>query len=135
MAHFKKGQSGNPKGRPKGATDRRNALRGLLEPHAPELVEKAVELALEGDATALRMCLDRLIPSLPADSSPVVLGPVADNNPTKAGEAILAQAFSGTISPETAQRLLGSLRTQTQIAEVGELEERITALEAEGAAQ
>jgi hypothetical protein len=99
MAHFKKGQSGNPKGRPKGATDRRGALRELLEPHAPELVEKAVELALEGDATALRMCLDRLIPSLPADSSPVVLGPVADNNPTKAGEAILAQAFSGTISP------------------------------------
>jgi len=59
---FKKGESGNPAGRPKGTKDRRTELRGLLEPHAEELVAKAVELALAGDVTALRICMDRLIP-------------------------------------------------------------------------
>src|SRR4051812_21410410 len=63
---FKKGRSGNPRGKPKGAKDKRTALRGLLQPHERELVQKAVDLALAGDTTALRMCMDRLMPPLRA---------------------------------------------------------------------
>ena len=37
-------------------------LRKLLEPHASDLVTKAVELALAGDTMALRLCLERLLP-------------------------------------------------------------------------
>ena len=61
---FQKGQSGNPSGRPKGTKDKRTELRELLQPHAPALIEKAVEMALEGDTTALKMCLDRIIPAM-----------------------------------------------------------------------
>lgn len=61
---FRKGQSGNPQGRPKGTKDKRTATRELLEPHAESLIDKAVELALKGDTTALKMCLDRLVPTL-----------------------------------------------------------------------
>lgn len=61
---FKAGQSGNPKGRPKGSKDKRTELRELLEPHAPELIQKAVDMALGGDVSALKMCLDRLIPPI-----------------------------------------------------------------------
>ena len=61
---FERGQSGNPTGRPPGTKDKRTALRELLEPHAPALIEKAVSLALEGDITAIKICLDRLIPAL-----------------------------------------------------------------------
>lgn len=63
---FKKGQSGNPKGRPAGTKDKRRELRALLEPHAPALIEKAVQMALKGDTTALRLCLDRLLPPMRA---------------------------------------------------------------------
>ncbi|MGH8625106.1 MAG: DUF5681 domain-containing protein [Gammaproteobacteria bacterium] len=59
---WKQGQSGNPEGRPPGAKDKRTALRALLTPHAQELVMRAVELAKSGDTTALRLCLERLIP-------------------------------------------------------------------------
>jgi hypothetical protein len=38
----------------------------MLEPHAPELIAKVVERALEGDTTALRIAMDRLLPRLPA---------------------------------------------------------------------
>lgn len=64
MAQFKPGQSGNPAGRPKGAKNRSTELRSLLEPHAPALVEKAVQMALEGDTVALKLCLDRIIPTM-----------------------------------------------------------------------
>lgn len=59
---FQRGKSGNPAGRPKGSKDKRTELRALLEPHAPALVQKAVEQALDGDTAALKLCLDRLIP-------------------------------------------------------------------------
>lgn len=62
MAQFEKGQSGNPAGRPKGIADKRTELKSLLEPHAPALVQKVVEKALNGDMQALKICIDRLIP-------------------------------------------------------------------------
>ncbi len=55
---FKRGQSGNPDGRPPGIPDKRTALRELLLPHADALVGKAVERALAGDASALRICIE-----------------------------------------------------------------------------
>lgn len=70
---FKPGQSGNPAGKPKGAKDKRTALRELLLPHAADLVKKAVDMALAGDATALRICIDRLIPAAKAKDSPITL--------------------------------------------------------------
>ena len=63
---FKAGKSGNPQGRPKGSKDKRTELRALLEPHAPALVEKAVQMALDGDTVALKLCLDRIIPAMRA---------------------------------------------------------------------
>ena len=60
---FEKGKSGNPGGRPRGARSRTTlAAQVLLDGEAEALTRKAVELALGGDVTALRLCLDRVIP-------------------------------------------------------------------------
>src|ERR1700680_389145 len=60
---FKKGKSGNPTGRPRGARNRTTiAAETLLEGEAENLTRKAVELALNSDIQALRLCLDRIIP-------------------------------------------------------------------------
>jgi hypothetical protein len=60
---FVKGKSGNIKGRPQGARNRTTlAAEALLDGEAEALTRKAVELALNGDINALRLCLDRLIP-------------------------------------------------------------------------
>ena len=59
---FAKGRSGNPAGRPRGTRNRSTlAAQMLLQGEAEALTRKAVELALGGDPTALRLCLDRLI--------------------------------------------------------------------------
>jgi hypothetical protein len=61
---FKPGQSGNPDGRPKGARNRATvAAERLLDGEAEALSRKAVQLALAGDLSALRLCLDRVVPA------------------------------------------------------------------------
>jgi hypothetical protein len=57
------GQSGNPAGKPKGTRNRATvAAEALLEGEAEMLTRKAIELGLSGDTTALRLCLERLMP-------------------------------------------------------------------------
>ncbi len=61
---FQKGMSGNPSGRPIGHRNRATlAVESLLDGQAERLTQKAVEMALEGDTTALRLCLERICPA------------------------------------------------------------------------
>jgi hypothetical protein len=58
---YKPGQSGNPYGRPRGARNRATvAAERLLDGEADALTRKAIELAKEGDTTALRLCIERI---------------------------------------------------------------------------
>jgi hypothetical protein len=58
---FRKGESGNPAGRPAGAKNKATlAAQALLEGEAEALTRKAVELAMQGNALALKLCLDRV---------------------------------------------------------------------------
>ena len=60
---FKPGQSGNPAGRKKGIVDKRVKYREMLATHAPEIVEKCVDLARSGDVNAIKLCFQKLIPN------------------------------------------------------------------------
>ena len=54
----------NPAGRPKGLVNKYTALsRELLSAKGPEIVEKVIEMALEGDRHCLKMCMDRIVPA------------------------------------------------------------------------
>jgi hypothetical protein len=60
---FTPGTSGNPSGRPKAARNRATvAAEAFLGGEAAALTRKAIDLALAGDVTALRLCLERLVP-------------------------------------------------------------------------
>ena len=76
---FEKGCSGNPAGRPKGAVNCTTmAAQELLSGEAQRLTRKAVELALEGNLGALRLCLDRILPIRRGPPLQIDLGPVSD---------------------------------------------------------
>ncbi|QLZ70636.1 hypothetical protein FOLKNPGA_03450 [Legionella sp. PC1000] len=120
MAKFQKGHSGNPAGRKPGIRNRRTQLSQLLEPHAEQLVNKAVELALSGDINALKLCLDRLIPK--ATSQPIQLKlDECDfekiDNLSAIGRMIMLSIASGHILPEEGQRLMSIVDAQRKLIE------------------
>ena len=59
---FIRGRSGNPAGRPPGLRNRATlAAEQMLDGEAERLTRLALDLAHDGDKTALRLCLDRII--------------------------------------------------------------------------
>jgi hypothetical protein len=57
-------RSGNPAGRLPGTKNRATkAAEALLDGEAQALTRKAIDLALAGDTTALRLCLERIVPA------------------------------------------------------------------------
>ena len=68
---WKPGQSGNPKGRPKGSKNKLSLLReavlesaeNIVLSNFEDIVQATVELAKQGDATALKIVWDRIIPA------------------------------------------------------------------------
>jgi hypothetical protein len=117
---FKPGQSGNPEGRPKGARNRATiAAERLLDGEVGALTRKAIELAKRGDTVALRLCLDRIVPT--RKDRPVVftlpnLERAADA--VKASAAIVQAVGSGDLTPSEAADLSkvvdGFARMETQ---------------------
>jgi Family of unknown function (DUF5681) len=62
---FEKGQSGNPAGRPPGSRNRATMLgEAMFQGKAEAIIGKAIEKAMEGDMTAIRLCLERVFPRL-----------------------------------------------------------------------
>lgn len=130
MAKYKQGQSGNPRGRPKGSRDKRTAIRSLLEPHSEKLVNTVIARALDGDIAALKLCFDRLMPPLRAKDEKVNLpGLGSAATLTEQGEAILKALADGGITPIEASSLMSTISTLAKIIEIDELERRVTEIE------
>ena len=102
-------------------------MRELLEPHAEELVAKVVEIAKNGDTTALRICIDRLIPPIKARDEPVSAS--LSGSLGEQGRSVLDALATGTVTPDQAATMLTAIATQARIVEVDEIEKRVTALE------
>ena len=122
-------RAGNPIGRPKGIQDRRVSLRAMLDPHKDALVEKAVELALGGDTQALKLCMDRLIPSIKSVEMPVQ-AEISGDNLSDQARSVIALAGQGQHSIQEITGLMQAISSLARIIDVDELERRITTLEA-----
>jgi hypothetical protein len=124
-------QLGNP-GRPKGARHRTTlAMQALLEGEGEALTRKAVEMALAGDAVALRLCMDRLLPAL--RERPVIVDLPALGSPSDAvaaSAALLAAVAGGEVAPGEARELGRLIELHIKALEVHELETRLATLEA-----
>jgi Family of unknown function (DUF5681) len=97
---FTPGQSGNPRGKLKGMRNRATlAAEALLDGEAEALTRKAVEMALAGDVTALKLCLERLVPPRKERPLSFALPPLASAEDTaKAIDGVLAALAQGLVT-------------------------------------
>jgi uncharacterized protein DUF5681 len=124
-------QPGNP-GRPKGARHRATlAAEVLLDGEAEALSRKAVEMALAGDTTALRLCLDRILP--PRRERPVNFTLPSLQKPADAIHAMAAitgAVSMAEITPSEAAELAKLVGAFVQTLEANDLDQRLRTIEA-----
>ncbi len=134
--HFVKGQSGNPAGKPPGCRNyATRTAEALLDGEVAALTRKAVALALDGDVTAMRLCLERVI--APRRGRPVHLdlppiGTVADIADTMA--ALTAAVAAGDITPGEAVAVAKVVEILVRAIEAGDFDRRLKMLETGDAA-
>jgi hypothetical protein len=110
---FQKGQSGNPSG------------------EANRLTRKVVEMALAGDTTALRLCLERIMPARkdrPVTFALPKLETAADA--VKATAALVEAVARGDITPAEAAELSKLVEGFIRAVEVHDIQVRLERLEA-----
>ena len=121
------GQCGNPKGRPKGARDRRSNLRYGLLKEVPAILKTLAAAAKCGDIPAAKLILERTLPALKTAAEPLTL-PGADT-PASQGRTVLGACAQGDITPDEAATLMQALAAQGRLVEVEDLAQRVAALE------
>jgi hypothetical protein len=128
---FAKGTSGNPSGRPPGSRNHATLLmESLLEGEAEQLTRKAIELALAGDITALRLCMDRLVPPRKDRLIHLTLPPIENVQQISLAMARVFSAIAdGEITPTEGEVLANVLTTHKSGLVTGDLERRMGELE------
>lgn len=132
---FKKGQSGNPNGRPPGARNKATrAAEALLDGEAETLTRACVAAALGGDTTALRLCLERILP--PRRDRPIdfKLSPMSTAAEACVAVSDIVHAVSaGDLTPSEATAIAGLVDVFVKALETRDLEARVLALETRAA--
>ena len=125
---FAQGNSGKPRGARHKTT---RAVESILEGQAEALTDKAVEMALGGDNTAMRLCLERIAPA--RKDAPVQFDlPRMESAEDAAGaaEAVLSAVSGGDITPLEGASVMGLIETFRRTLELTDIEARLKKLEA-----
>ncbi len=129
---FAKGQSGNPMGKPKGCKNHSTRLAlELAQGQLENIMQNLINLALDGDLTAMKLLLDKVLPNSRERALPQLDLSITENTkdlPKLSAEIINAVA-SGMITPTEGEKLNALLASHAQIIATADFEERLKKLE------
>lgn len=126
-AKWKPGQTGNPRGRPKGSGEVAK-IRAAIAKHLPKLLRELVKRALAGDVGAARLLLERTVAPLRAAEQTQPLN-LPQGTLTEQAQAVLTEVAAGNLAPGQGAALLGGIATLARVVEVDELAARVAKLE------
>ncbi|MEO8401834.1 MAG: hypothetical protein ABI597_08590 [Gammaproteobacteria bacterium] len=128
MAKFSKGVSGNPGGRKPGTGYRQQVFNALIVPHREAIIQRALQMALGGSESMLKVFLDRMLPAKPIDEPAPPMSLLGDSL-VQQGKEILALMTSGALTPSEGMALINALSSQSKLMITDELIKRIEQLE------
>ena len=120
---------GRPPGRGPGAE-----LRAVLATDLDKIIGVLRTQALAGDAQAIRIVLDRVLPALRPVDMPTMLALPVGGTLADQARAVVQAAADGDLAPAQAAQIVTALGGVAKIIETTELMLRIEALEARSAA-
>lgn len=131
-SRFQKGQSGNPRGKPKGARNRSTlAAEALLEGSLKEVCRRITEEALTGNMLAAKMVLERFLPVRKDRAIRIDMPQIKTNEDVLSAIGCIVTAVGcGEISPDEGESLARTLDMYAKALENHQLEARLQALEA-----
>ena len=138
MAKFRKGQSGNPSGRPKGSRNRTTLLAEQIfderlfgkQGKADAIIAKAIEMAESGDTACIRLCLDRIAPARKDRAVYFELPKMHDaKDAVNASAAIVDAVATGELTPSEAAELCKVIDSFARVLQAAEFETRLANIE------
>ena len=124
---FAKGNAGRPRGSRNKAT---MVAELLLDGEAETITRKAIELAKGGDITAIRLCLERILPPRKDRPIAVDLPTVSSVGDLKAVYAVVVRdVATGELTPDQGRAFSDLLESYRRTIETSEIEQRMVALE------
>jgi hypothetical protein len=127
VGRFEKGTSGNPSGRPKGSRNAATlASEALLDGQAEALTQKAIQMALDGDPVALRLCMDKLCPARKDRPVSFPLPTITSaRNAADLMAAVTKAVATGHVTPGEATEIAKVIDAYVRAYQTAELDDRV----------
>jgi hypothetical protein len=118
-------------GRPKGSKNRATLEReALFEEFGPAITKKCVSEALKGNNSALRLCMERIMPPAKPSNPVFKLPPIRSAADLLLASASVLKAMgAGDLSPQEGESFMRVIESYQKLHESHELTMRVQALE------
>jgi hypothetical protein len=128
---FRKGTSGNPAGKPRGARHKTTlAVEGLMGEYGQQVTARVVKSACSGNMVAARLVLERIAPPRRGRPVRLKLQEIGDAASLMAAQAALLRAVvSGKVTPEEAEPVSVMLGAYLKTIETVDIDRRLRELE------
>jgi hypothetical protein len=127
--NWRRGVSGNPKGRPPGKTPTQR-VQAALNDGSVEVARKVLEAAQAGDMQAAGLVLARVSPALRSQSQTVQFQFDPSLPIARQVEQVLAAVAAGEVPPDVGQTIVAMINALGNVRATEELSERLAILEA-----
>lgn len=125
-------QPGNKfgRGRPKGSRNKKSIAQNMLDQNAPLLIRKVMTEAMKGNASAMRLWMERISPRKGDDRVRLNLPSIRTMREIDdAAEEITKAIRQGKLTVLDADRLMSLLESRSRVIERTQFDARIEALE------